>query len=199
MPRGRYLVGGRLEAFSSAPGPAGWRYVSDVLDLVCDASFRPVRFAVTHGHSWVRGGGLRADDGTGVLEWAHAAAPEAVRRAAVSAVLTPSAGSLVALVRGVAGAGSEPVREQVAVVVVDDSALATLTARRVLSRVAAHEHDAPLRPLLVETWHVDDPDTGRRRVVHLAGDVVLAAEGGDEPDIELTDLESPPWAPPHRH
>jgi hypothetical protein len=39
----------------------------------------------------------------------------------------------------------------------------------------------------VQAWHVDDPDTGVRRIVHLAGDVVVAADG-----IALIDLEGPP-------
>lgn len=194
MPRGRYLLDGRSEAFSCAPGPAGWRYVSGDLDLVCDSAFRPVRFAVSAAGTWVRGGGLRLDDGLGVLEWAHAASPDEVRRAAVSAVLTSSPGSLVGVLRQVAAPGVDPVAAEVAVLVVDGPALAALTSRRVLHRVAAQAHEAPGGALLVETWHVDDPDTGRRRIVHLAGDVVLAAEGGDEPPVELVELESPPWS-----
>ena len=203
MPRGSYLVDGRPEAFSCAPGPAGWRYVSAGLDLVCDSTFRPVRFAVSDGPAapggaWVRGGGLRLDDGVGVLEWTTAAAPDVVRRAAVSGVLTPSVGSLVALLRQVAGVGGDPASALVDVAVVGGPALAVLTARRVVRRTGAEAHDAPQGVLLAETWHVDDPDTGRRRVVHLAGDVVLAAEGGEEPAVELAALESPPWQPPPR-
>jgi hypothetical protein len=66
MPIGRYEVmdgDGRpvgTEDFRSAPGPAGWRYVSDVItslpfpheevvDLVADASWRPVRTRIQTG------------------------------------------------------------------------------------------------------------------------------------------------------
>lgn len=198
MPRGTYLVDGRPEAFSCAPGPAGWRYVSAGLDLVCDNTFRPVRFTLSEAAAWVRGGGLRLDDGAGVLEWTTAAAPGDVRRAAVSGLLSPSVGSLVALLRQVAGAGDDPVSAPVGVLAVAGPALAVLTARRVVSRTGAQAHEAPQGGLLAETWHVDDPDTGLRRVVHLAGDVVLAAEGGEEPAVELAALESPPWQPPPR-
>jgi len=66
MPAGTYAIvdeqGGRIgtEAFRSAPGPMGWRYVSEIetsdpaphretVDLVADAAWRPVRMRVATG------------------------------------------------------------------------------------------------------------------------------------------------------
>ncbi|MGZ4114258.1 MAG: hypothetical protein ACXVQT_04170 [Actinomycetota bacterium] len=65
MPAGSYVIedeGRRVgtEAFRCAPGPMGWRYVSDIetslpaphretVDLVADASWRPVRMRVDTG------------------------------------------------------------------------------------------------------------------------------------------------------
>jgi hypothetical protein len=66
MPLGRYVIldddGGRrgTEDFRSAPGPIGWRYFSDVVietgeshheivDLVVDSSWRPVRTRIETG------------------------------------------------------------------------------------------------------------------------------------------------------
>ncbi|HZD18898.1 MAG TPA: putative glycolipid-binding domain-containing protein [Actinomycetota bacterium] len=67
MPTGRYSVmdgeGNTVgtEDFRCAPGPAGWRYVSEIstsepephretVDLVVDAAWHPVRLRITTGH-----------------------------------------------------------------------------------------------------------------------------------------------------
>lgn len=192
MPRGVYLTAGRTEAFSCAPGPAGWRYVSDALDLACDSGFGVVRFEVKAPPLTVRGGRAVLDDGSRVIGWT--AADGASRHTAAAAVDGVSPGHLVALCRLVAAPGSSSARRGVTVLRFDPPALGGIVVRRVVSRVSAAEHEAPEGDLLVETWHVDDPDTGVRREVHLAGDVVLAAKGGDDGDIELTELESPPSA-----
>lgn len=66
MPTGRYIVLGEdgapigEESFRCAPGPAGWRYVSDIrldvpephverVDLAVDSGWRPVRLRVATG------------------------------------------------------------------------------------------------------------------------------------------------------
>ena len=200
MPRGTYVVAGRPEQFSCAPGPAGWRYTSPVLDLVCDRRFRCLRVQVTEpGGGWVRGGRTVLDDGAPVLVWAGSGDLSRERRAGAGAVVTASPGTLVALARSVAAPGPSPAARVVAAVRFDEPVLAGLSVRVRVSRHGADEHQG----LLVERWHVDDLDAGTRTEVHLAGDVVLWAvrrgSSEDDPwDVELADLDSPPSPlPPH--
>jgi hypothetical protein len=193
VPRGTYVVAGRSEAFSCAPGPVGWRYASDVLDLVCDSAFRTARVQVAIGSAWVRGGRTVLDDGTPVLTWLTSADPSAQRNALADVVLAPSPGSLIALARRVAAPGESPAEQLLAGVGFEEPALGGLSMRLRVARAGAESHDG----LLVEQWHVDDVDAGIRTVVHLAGDVVLWAlrDGGahDVPwEVELAELDSPP-------
>ena len=191
MPSGTYVVAGRPEAFSCAPGPAGWRYTSDVLDLVCDRQFRTARVQARAGEAWVRGGRTVLDDGTPVLSWVTAGVGEE-RNALADSVDAPSPGVLVALARRVAPPGEGTTTKDLAAVRFTPPGLPGLTVRLRVSRVGASMHEG----LLAEQWHLDDLDDGTRRVVHLAGDVVLWAvsEGGHgEPwEVELVDLDSPP-------
>jgi hypothetical protein len=53
--------------------------------------------------------------------------------------------------------------------------------------VNSETHATDNAPLTVDEYQVTALDTGEQYVVHIAGDVVLAAPG-----IELEDLESPP-------
>jgi len=188
VPRGVYHLAGRPEAFSCAPGPAGWRYVSSALDLACDSGFGVVRFEVRAEGLTVRGGVVHSDDGGRVLGWTGTDGVS--RHTDVLAVDGPSPGHLVALCRMVAAPGESTARRALTGLRFEPPSLGGLVVRRVVSRVSAQVHEAPAGDLLVETWHVDDPDTGVRREVHLAGDVVLAATG--DPAIELASLESPP-------
>lgn len=190
MPRGVYEVAGVPEAFSCAPGPAGWRYVSDTLDLTCDAGFAVLRFTVRGASAAATGRRAVLDDGSALLSWSGP--DEITRHSAVRAVDGVSPGHLVALCRLVSSPGAAPVTGAVAALLVRAPSFGGLLVRRRLARVGARAHQAPGGALLVETWHLDDPDTGERRVVHLAGDVVLAASGGADGDVELVDLESPP-------
>ncbi len=202
MPRGIYQLAGRSEAFSCAPGPAGWRFVSDRLDLACDTGFRPVRFVVTSsGGQVLRGGGLRLDDGTPLLVWAPADDPAGERTAAAGALLTGSPGAWVSFLRTVAPPGSAPVSADVVALEIDPDSAAALTVRRRVTRTGAQAHQAPAGTLQVETWTVDDLDTGARRELHLAGDVLVwaapgPADGHGNEEIELIDLEGPPWQGP---
>lgn len=193
MPRGVYSVAGRSEAFSCAPGPAGWRFVSDGLDLACDSASRAVRFVVTAGDRQVRGGGLRLDDGAPVLVWAPSDDPSAERTTAASGLLTPSPGSVVGLLRSVAAPGQEPAQADLEVLRFGADALAGLRCRLRVVRTGATTHDAPAGPLLDETWQVTDVDTGLVSEVHLAGDVVLHATAGVlDDEVELDQLDGPP-------
>ena len=53
------------------------------------------------------------------------------------------------------------------------------------------EHPTDLGPLPVQHWVVDDLVTGERAEVHLAGDVVLAADGHTW-SVTLEELDAPP-------
>jgi hypothetical protein len=198
VPHGTYVVAGRSEGFSCAPGPAGWRYASDRLDLVCDNAFRCVRVqVVSPDGGWVRGGRTVLDDGTPVLVWRTAADPDRERSAVADVVDVASPGALVALARRVAGPGTGPAEGRLTAVRLEPPGFGGLTVRLRVARVGAQEHEAPGGRLLAERWVVDDVDAGTRREVHLAGDVVLwAAASGDphaEPwDVELTALDDPP-------
>jgi len=195
LPRGTYLVNGRPEAFSCAPGPAGWRYVSDRLDLAVGSDFTVVRFEVRAGSAWVRGGHTSMDDGQRLLTWTCSADPVQERASNSLSLDGESPGSLVACLRAVGHPGERPLAARVAVVRFTSPSLAGLQARFGIARLDAERHEAPDGSLLVERWHVDDLDAGTRLLVHLAGDVVVAAEGSTasgELHIELSELESPP-------
>ncbi|WP_354640835.1 hypothetical protein [Kitasatospora camelliae] len=202
MPNGRYslhdthdhvLLG--EERFSCAPGPAGWRYVSKTYgpdgtvlgttDLTLDSRSRPLRLELRAGGWQVRGGAV---DG---VTWVRAdAADPAGEQAAeghdrAHAFTGRSPGFLVAtarLLRLTVGASS-----RVRLVSFTEPVLAprTLDQGWLLEAVDTHETDSG--PLRVERYQVADLETGEQQVVHLAGDVVLAAGG-----VELEELESPP-------
>ncbi|MFD5379354.1 hypothetical protein ACFWJE_33950 [Streptomyces griseoincarnatus] len=200
MPRGRYslhdphdhtpLAG---EHFQCAPGPSGWRYVSQLtapdgdhtgsVDLTLDALGRPLRLEL-HAASWqVRGAALdgvtwvRTDPtGTHATEGnvrAHAftgSSPAFLVATTRLLRLTPSAAAT--RVRLVAFTG--PV-------------LAPRTVDQSWALVDRETHATDNGPLTVDAYQVTALDTGEQHTVHLAGDVVLSAPG-----VELEDLESPP-------
>jgi len=200
MPRGRYSLHDPHdhtplgeEHFQCAPGPSGWRYVSQVttptgehrgsVDLTLDQLGRPVRLEL-HAGSWqVRGAALdgltwvRSDpSGTHATEGnarAHAftgTSPAFLVATALLLRLTPSASATgVRLVDF-----TEPV-------------LAPHTVDQSWALVNREAHPTDNGPLIVDAYQVTALDTGERHTVHLAGDIVLAAPG-----IELEDLESPP-------
>ncbi|MBM4830456.1 hypothetical protein [Actinospica acidiphila] len=200
MPRGRYSLHDPHdhtpladEHFQCAPGPSGWRYVSQLtgpdgdhagsVDLTLDALGRPLRLEL-HAASWqVRGAALdgvtwvRTDPtGTHATEGnvrAHAftgTSPAFLVATARLLRLTPStAGTRVRLV-----AFTDPV-------------LAPRTVDQSWALVDRETHPSDNGPLTVEAFQVTALDTGEQHTVHLAGDVVLSAPG-----VELEDLDSPP-------
>ncbi|GAB2848681.1 hypothetical protein GCM10022221_55060 [Actinocorallia aurea] len=182
MPRGVYLhtATGAREEFQCAPGPAGWRYVSSGatrVDLTVDSRWRPARLDLASGASVLRGGCAGRE-----VIWVRDGREHA---AEAHGFLGESPGFLVAVARSLRLA--EGGRADVPLVAVHGPALAARrTVRRFdLRSVDAHETD--LGPLPVEYWTSVDLDTAEETEFHLAGDVVLAAEG-----IELESLESPP-------
>ncbi|MFI2612909.1 hypothetical protein [Kitasatospora sp. NPDC018619] len=204
MPNGRYSLHDPHdhvplgeERFSCAPGAAGWRYVSKTYapdgrvlgstDLTLDSRARPLRLELRAGGWQVRGGAVdgvawvrtdAADPGGGLAAEGHDRAHAFTGR---------SPGFLVAtarLLRLREGASA-----RVRLVAFTEPVLAprTLDQGWLLEGVDTHPTDSG--PLLVERYQVADLETGEQQVVHLAGDVVLAAGG-----IELEELESPPNA-----
>ncbi|MEU5466267.1 hypothetical protein ACH4KU_13650 [Streptomyces althioticus] len=200
MPRGRYSLHDPHdhtpladEHFQCAPGPSGWRYVSQLtapdsghagsVDLTLDALGRPLRLEL-HAASWqVRGAALdgvtwvRTDPtGTHATEGnvrAHAftgSSPAFLVATARLLRLTPSAAAT-----------------RVRLVAFTDPVLAPRTVDQSWALVDRETHPTDNGPLTVDAYQVTALDTGEQHTVHLAGDVVLSAPG-----VELEDLESPP-------
>ncbi|MCX4567261.1 hypothetical protein [Streptomyces albogriseolus] len=200
MPRGRYALHDPHdhtpladEHFQCAPGPSGWRYVSQLtapdgahlgsVDLTLDALGRPLRLEL-HAGSWqVRGAALdgvtwvRTDPtGTHATEGnvrAHAftgSSPAFLVATARLLRLTPSAAAT-----------------RVRLVAFTDPVLAPRTVDQSWALVDRETHTTDNGPLIVDAYQVTALDTGEQHTVHLAGDVVLSAPG-----VELEDLDSPP-------
>ncbi|MGW6919484.1 hypothetical protein ACWGB8_37585 [Kitasatospora sp. NPDC054939] len=206
MPNGRYslhdthdhvLLG--EERFSCAPGPAGWRYVSKTYgpdgavigstDLTLDSRSRPLRMELRAGGWQVRGGAV---DGvawvrTDAADPAGTSAAEGHDRAHGFTGRSPA--FLVAtarLLRLDPGASA-----RVRLVAFTEPVLAPRTFDQGWLLEDVDTHGTDLGPLTVERYQVADLETGEQQVVHLAGDVVLAAAG-----VELEELASPPNAWP---
>ena len=186
MPRGVYALtqpGGPAvrEEFSCAPGPAGWRYVSRRsdgvgLDLTLRADGRPHRLEVQAGDAVLRGGAAGP-----ALLWAGPAG----RREVAAAGFTGDSPAFAVAGATLAGPAGGPLLLVLAGITLPS--LAVLTVRQRWRRTARTEHPTDLGPLPVNTWQVEDADAGTQVTVHLAGDVVLAADG-----VELLDLDGPP-------
>ncbi len=191
-------MAGRAEAFSCAPGRAGWRYVSDRLDLACDTEFRPVRFVVTAADgSTLRGGGARLDDGTPLLVWAHPDGSEAERQeqhVVAQVLLTSSPGSWVAAVKAVVRSGRRDLVITSLTVDLSGEGVRTVRQQHRCHLVATSTHPTDADPLRVQEWHLVERESGQRRTLHLAGDVLVAADGVPQPgqSVEVAELESPP-------
>lgn len=204
MPKGTYHhldPGGSLagvEVFSCAPGPAGWRYVSQTylstgepvgrVDVTVDDAWRQVRVSVSGGGWTLRGGvtvsgtgsdavWVRVADGVTSGEEQSLPAVGFTGRSPAFAVVTARLLRLGLLDR-----------RRVRLVGITEPSLATLPVDEGWALVDVTEHDTDEGALPVERYEVADLATAERRVVHLAGDVVLEVPGL----VELADLESPP-------
>ncbi|GAA1069242.1 hypothetical protein GCM10009665_76380 [Kitasatospora nipponensis] len=206
MPNGRYSLHDPHdrtplgeERFSCAPGPAGWRYVSKTyapdgavlatVDLTLDSRSRPLRMELRAGGWQVRGGAVDGvawvrtdpDDPTG------ASATEGHDRAHGFAGDSPA--FLVATARMLRL--TEGAAARVRLVAFHGAALAPRTFDQGWTLEGTEEHPTDVGALRVERYQVADLETGEQRLVHLAGDVLLAAPG-----IELEELQTPPNAWP---
>ncbi len=205
MPKGVYhhLLGDgsvhMLERFSCAPGPSGWRYVSQLskpdgeevgsVDVILDDLGRQLRVSLTSG-DWTLRGGRGGND----LLWVRRPAgpgrdvPDDVRelRQEAAGFMGESPAFLLA-VSVLVGEAVEPVRLRLV------RLTGALSARRVdeqwqLVDTAAHQGE--LGELTVSSYQRVDLETGEQSDLHVSGDVVLNAPG-----IELDQLASAPNEP----
>ena len=202
MPRGTYHhldPGGDVagvEVFSCAPGPAGWRYVSQVydpdsrplgrVDLTVDERWRQVRVQVTSGSWTLRGGLAGASSAVWVRSPSDAAPGAGPEQAADAAGFTGRSPAFAVATARLLGLSLLD-RRRIRLVGVTEPACVALPVDEGWALVDVAAHDTDSGPLRVERYEVADLATAERRVVHLAGDVVLEA-----PNLELADLESPP-------
>ncbi|MBD0708679.1 MULTISPECIES: hypothetical protein [unclassified Streptomyces] len=200
MPRGRYSLHDPHdhtplgeEHFHCAPGPSGWRYVSQTttpsgdhrgsVDLAVDELGRPLRLEL-HAAGWqVRGAAL---DG---VTWVRTDptgtdATEGTVRAHAFTGTSPA--FLVALTRLLRLTPASP-ETRVRLVAFTDPVLAPLTLDQSWALLGSEAHPTDNGPLMVDEYQVSGLETGERHTVHIAGDVVLAAPG-----IELEALDTPP-------
>ena len=166
MPSGVYrLADGALERFTCALGPAGWRYVSDRLDLTVDDRWVVVRLVVARAGWELRGGVVGPD-----VIWRRGEQPMSAR---ADGFTGPSPAYDVAVARQL-GLGIGQTRRLRLVEVTEP-----LAATRTVDAQWARVPDV----LGTERYEVDDLATGERRVVHLLGDVLVD---------RLHDLDTPP-------
>ncbi|BDH03473.1 hypothetical protein [Streptomyces seoulensis] len=200
MPRGRYSLHDphdhtplAEEHFHCAPGPSGWRYVSQLtspegehrgsVDLALDDIGRPIRLelhaggwqvrgAALDGVTWVRTdpSGIEAQEGNVPAHAFTGTSPAFLVATARLLRLTPSAAAT-----------------RVRLVALTDPVLAPRTVDQSWALIDREAHATDNGPLLVDEYQVTALDTGERHTVHIAGDVVLSAPG-----IELEDLQTPP-------
>ena len=202
MPRGVYhhlSADGTVvvESFSCAPGPVGWRYVSRLatpdgaplgqVDVTCDAAWRQIRVLVESGGWTVRGGVVGPD-----AVWRRAATSPAptpydnLEQSVPAAGFTAASPAFAVATARLLGLDLME-RRRIRLVSVSGPASATLAVDEGWALVDVTEHATELRPLRVERYEVADLASAERRVVQIAGDVVV-----DAPGLELVDLETPP-------
>lgn len=200
MPRGRYSLHDTHdhtplgeEHFHCATGPTGWRYTAQTtrpdgghagsVDLTLDDRGRPVRLELNAAGWRVRAAAL---DG---LTWVRTdptaeQAQEGNARAHTFSGASPAFYvSTALLLRLQPGHGATRVR----LVAFQSPVLAPRTLDQSWALVRREAHPTDSGPLTVDEYQVSALDTGEEHIVHIAGDVVLAAPG-----IELEDLETPP-------
>ncbi|MEI5528203.1 hypothetical protein WB401_04615 [Streptomyces brasiliscabiei] len=200
MPRGRYSLYDphdhtllAEEHFHCAPGPSGWRYVSQLtapsgdhmgsVDLALDELGRPIRLEL-HAASWqVRGAAL---DGVTWVRTDPTGTEATEGNVPAHAFTGTSPAFLIATARLLRLTPSAPAT-RVRLVRFTDPVLAPRTLDQSWALIEREAHATDNGPLTVDEYQVTALDTGERHTVHLAGDVVLSAPG-----IELEHLETPP-------
>jgi hypothetical protein len=204
MPRGRYSLYDphdhaplAQEHFHCAPGPSGWRYVSQItspdgrragsVDLALDELGRPIRLEL-HAADWqVRAAAL---DGVSWVRTDPTGAHATDGNVRAHAFTGTSPAFLIAATRLLRLTPDSPTT-RVRLVAFTDPVLAPRTIDQSWALMNSEAHATDNGPLIVDEYRVNDLDTGEQHTVHISGDVVLAAPG-----IELEDLETPPSAMP---
>ncbi|MFF4222625.1 hypothetical protein ACX9I7_22850 [Streptomyces sp. L500] len=206
MPRGRYSLHDPHdhsplgeERFHCAPGPSGWRYVSQLtapsgtptgsVDLAIDDLGRPIRLQLQSSDWQVRGAALDGVTWVRTDPTGEHATEGNVRAHAFSGASPAFYVAISRLLRLSPGEGKRRVR----LVAFTPPVLAPLTLDQSWALVDRTAHATDNGPLEVDEYQVSHLDTGEQHSVHLAGDVVLSAPG-----IELEELDGPPssWARP---
>lgn len=200
MPRGRYSLHDphdhtplAEEHFHCAPGPSGWRYVSQLtapdgthqgsVDLALDDLGRPIRLELHAGGWQVRGAAL---DGVTWVRTDPAGLEATEGNVPAHAFTGTSPAFLVATARLLRLTPSSSAT-RVRLVALTDPVLAPRTVDQSWALIDREAHATDNGPLLVDEYQVTALDTGERHSVHIAGDIVLSAPG-----IELEDLQTPP-------
>ncbi|MFE0138168.1 hypothetical protein ACFWY6_42475 [Streptomyces sp. NPDC059037] len=200
MPRGHYSLHDPHdhtplgeEHFHCAPGPSGWRYVSQRIapsgehtgsvDLALDELGRPIRLELHAGDWQIRAAAI---DGVTWVRTDATGAHATENNAPAHAFTGTSPAFLIATTRLLRLTPASPAT-RVRLVAFTDPVLAprTLDQSWVLLKSEAHATDNG--PLTVDEYQVTALDTGEQHAVHITGDVVLSAPG-----IELENLETPP-------
>ncbi len=191
---GGHLVG--VEAFSCAPGPMGWRYVSHTtdpdgrpiasVDVTCDDAWRQIRVVVDQGGWTVRGG--VAGNETVWLRAPSGAEPtaEVPEQSAVAAGFTGRSPAFLVVTAKLLALELLD-RRRIHLLALTEPAAAVLPVDQGWALVDLTEHETETVPLPVARYEVADLATAERSVVHVAGDVILEA-----PALELATLDSPP-------
>ncbi|MEV8018166.1 hypothetical protein AB0O76_17890 [Streptomyces sp. NPDC086554] len=200
MPRGHYSLHDPHdhtplgeEHFHCAPGPSGWRYVSQRIapsgehtgsvDLALDELGRPIRLELHAGDWQIRAAAI---DGVTWVRTDATGAHATEDNAPAHAFTGTSPAFLVATTRLLRLTPASPAT-RVRLVAFTDPVLAPRTLDQSWALLKSEAHPTDNGPLTVDEYQVTALDTGEQHAVHITGDVVLSAPG-----IELENLETPP-------
>ncbi|MEV0528167.1 hypothetical protein AB0I66_32565 [Streptomyces sp. NPDC050439] len=200
MPRGHYSLHDPHdhtplgeEHFHCAPGPSGWRYVSQrtapsgeptgSVDLALDELGRPIRLELHAGDWQIRAAAI---DGVTWVRTDPTGTHATEDNAPAHAFTGTSPAFLVATTRLLRLTPGSPAT-RVRLVAFTDPVLAPRTLDQSWALLKSEAHATDNGPLIVDEYQVTALDTGEQHPIHIAGDVVLSAPG-----TELENLESPP-------
>lgn len=200
MPRGHYSLHDTHdhtplgeEHFHCAPGPSGWRYVSQrtapsgehigSVDLALDELGRPIRLELQAGDWQIRAAAI---DGVTWVRTDPTGTHAAEDNAPAHAFTGTSPTFLIAISRLLRLTPASPAT-RIRLVAFTDPVLAPRTLDQSWTLLKSEAHATDNGPLTVDEYQVTALDTGEQHAIHITGDVVLSAPG-----IELENLESPP-------